>query len=339
MTDLNQIKEELLRHGYEYVDTIGSGSFSSVYLVKSAQYNHFFAAKRVLKQEFNENEIESLISLIHPNIVKLYLTFSEGDHDYMIMEYCLKGTIMQRRKIDHNQFLFYSKQLLEVLEYCHSQKVAHRDIKPENIFLDEYDHVKLGDFGLSGKFLNQEMSTKKCGSLMFCSPEILTDKEFDPFSADIWALGITFFYMTTGHHPYNDRVEDLRDQILNSQIDFSSDNVHPKIQYLIKKMTSKNCLFRPSASQLLKFSLFGSTVKQGMIKKTVSSYPANFSHQLKLSKISPQGFYCADTFSDKENEKDELGGKKKISKIHSIRNCGLYINIYKKNCWHFEKYD
>lgn len=343
MSDIKQIKQELSNHGYEYIDSIGSGSFSNVYLCQSAKYNNLFALKRVSKQELVEHEVDSLISLIHPNIVKLYVTFSIEDYQYLVMEYCRKGTIKQRHKLDYNKFVFYAKQLLEVLDYCHSQKIAHRDIKPENIFLDEYDHIKLGDFGLSCKFTNQELSTRKCGSLMFCSPEILSTPEFDPFAADIWALGITFYYMATGHYPFLDQpVEKLRDSILSSQIDFTQDEVHPKIQYLIKKMTTRNTIFRPSTSQLLKFTIFTQYVP-GKIKKTVSSYPFNLTHQLNQCKAPSQSTNYTDTFSgtddgDADNESVNKG-QKKISKIHSIRNCNLYISAYKKMCPRFVKYD
>ena len=343
MTDIEQVKKELSDHGYEYIDTIGSGSFSTVYLCQSTQYKNYFAVKQVLKQELVDHEIDSLISLIHPNIVKLYLTFSNQEYQFLVMEYCSKGTIKQRQKLNYNEFIFYAKQLLEVLEYCHKQKIAHRDIKPDNIFLDQYNHVKLGDFGLSCKFRNQELSSHKCGSLMFCAPEILSNPEFDPFPADIWSLGITFYYMATGHYPFPDHsLESLRDSIINGVIDFTLDDVHPKIQYLIRKMTSKNTLFRPLADQLLKFPVFSQSVHT-KITKTISSYPFNLIHQIKNAQIWNQSRNISDTFSstdDKDDDKESENKKrKKISKIRSFRNCNCYINEYKKNYQHFVKYD
>lgn len=112
---------------------------------------------------------------------------------------------------------------MEVLEYFHSQNIAHRDIKPENFFLNQYNHIKLEDFGLSSKFQDQQLPNMKCGSLTFFSPEILSNSEFDPFKADILALGISFYFMVTGHFPYENRNnQNLRDMIVNSQIRFNS---------------------------------------------------------------------------------------------------------------------
>lgn len=341
MLEPERTRQELSDHGYELITPIGSGSFSSVFLCQCVKYNHLFAVKRVSKEEFVDHEVDALISLIHPNIVKLYLTFSNDNFQYLVMEYCKNGTIKEMNKLEKNKFIFYAKQLLEVLHYCHSQKIAHRDIKPENIFLDEYDRAKLGDFGLACKFKNQELSNSKCGSLMFAAPEILSTSEFDPFKADIWALGITFYYMATGHYPFSDQhIDTLRDSILSGQVFFTDEDVNPKIQYLIKKMTSKDPMFRPTADQLLKFPLF-SKITTGKITKTVSSYPFNLKNQLKSSPV--QYGKSSDTFSetDEINLEERVGsqGQKRIPRIHSIRNCNFYINAYKKNCLHYVKYD
>lgn len=42
-------------------------------------------------------------------------------------------------------------QVLDGLEYLHSQKIIHRDLKLGNLFLNENMCVKIGDFGLATK--------------------------------------------------------------------------------------------------------------------------------------------------------------------------------------------
>lgn len=347
MTELEQLKQTLSNNGYEYIDLIGSGAFASVYLCKSKQYNHQFAIKQVLKKNLSQHEIDSLISLIHPYIIKLYVTFSDENYQYLVMEYCPKGTIKELDRLEFDQFIFYAKQILEVLEYCHSQNIAHRDIKPENIFLDQYNHIKLADFGLSSKFQDQQLSNMKCGSLTFCSPEILSNSEFDPFKADIWALGISFYFMVTGHFPYENRNnQSLRDMIVNSQISFFNYKVDSQIQYLIRKMTTKNPLFRPSASQLLKFSIFQQT-NTGKINKSISLLsPSNFGFQRRTS------YQAHFTFQDNNNNRNTepqaencvqneavLSNSKKLTSIRSFKSFNFNINSLKHNCQHFVKYD
>ena len=124
-------------------------------------------------------------------------------------------------RLDHKKFIYYSKQILEALSFCHSKKIAHRDIKPDNIFLDKHDRIKLADFGLAKHFDKNIKSTEHCGSVMYCSPEIVKDESFDPFSADIYALGMTFFFMITGKHPFNSSfLENLKRSIIFPKLIF-----------------------------------------------------------------------------------------------------------------------
>lgn len=344
MDEFEQTKQTLSNNGYEYIDFLGSGAFSSVFLCRSKQYNDQFAVKQVAKEKLSHHEVNSLISLIHPYIIKLYVTFSDENHQYLVMEYCPKGTITQLKCLDHEKFVFYSKQLLEVLEYCHSQNIAHRDIKPENIFLDQYDHVKLADFGLSSRFQDQQLSNMKCGSLMFSAPEILSNYEFDPFKADIWALGITFYMMVTGHYPFeNKKKQNLRDLIANNQIEFPSTKIDPQIQYLIRKMTTKNPLFRPTASQLLKFPLYQQQI--GKINKSISLLSSNFGYQRRKSSI-PSTFRSEKKSTDSQSEdfnqpndkQSEEQAKANMKTVRSVRSFNLNVNMLMHN-QRFKKYE
>ncbi len=52
---------------------------------------------------------------------------------------------------DYARMLF--KQILEAINFIHSQHISHRDIKPENfVFENDNDNLKLIDFGLSSTF-------------------------------------------------------------------------------------------------------------------------------------------------------------------------------------------
>lgn len=350
MSNIEEIKQTLLENGYIYMDIIGSGSFSEVYLCQNEKYNHFFAIKRVTKKDkvkVAENEIDALISLIHPSIVKLYQTFTDTNCQYLVMEYCPKGTIKEMKKMNREKFIFYAKQLVEVLKYCHSQKVAHRDIKPDNIFIDMYNHAKLGDFGFADKFNINLLTSEKCGSAMFCSPEIFTNTEFDPFKADIWALGVTFYSMITGHLPFpNCDIDTLKNLITYGQIDFLKDSdVDPQIQFLIMKMTTKNPMFRPSAEQLLKFPIFNDMKGKRMInskslasfsRKSISHLSLHEERKLTFSndsiKLKSENI---ENIENTEQSEIEIPISIKTSKIHSFRS--LNFNLPPRQ--HFIKFD
>lgn len=267
MFDLERTKKILLDHGYEYVDVLGQGSFSSIYLCQRALYNQQFAIKKAIKNEMSDYEYKLMVRLNHQHIIRLYDVFEDDTSQYLVLEYCSSGTIQQKGKLSKDQFVFFARQILEALAYCHSINIAHRDIKPENIFLDQNNHIKLGDFGMAKTFGCDEKSKEKCGSLMFFSPEMIGYQSVCPFKADIWALGITFFYMITGNFPFQSQSrEQLKQLIFLGEIEYDKYDIDPDIKYLINRMTAKNINLRPTASEILQFPMFASgTIKKHLI--------------------------------------------------------------------------
>ena len=106
---------------------------------------------------------------------------------------------------------------------------------------------------------------------MYCSPEMLQRIPFNPFQADIWALGITFFYMATGCFPFPaNSYDELFQMIKIGHIDFLNIEIDPNIKLLIQKMTSKNPKLRPSVDKILKMTIFNQ-IKAKKITKTIAS--------------------------------------------------------------------
>lgn len=255
--EIEEIKPTLNLHGYEYIEFLAKGSFSIVLLCQSLKYNQQFAVKRTSKNRLSKFEYDSLISLDHPNIIKLYDAFEDDKAQYLVMEYCPNGTIRRHIPILYDKFIYYAKQILGALAFCHKNNIAHRDIKADNIFLDQYNQIKLADFGLSRQFNDTKKSNEKCGSLMYLAPEILHYYEVCPFKADIWALGITFYIMTTGKYPFQGKSRaEIKQSILFSELDFSKQKIDPKIQFLISKMTIKSAKSRPTAEKILQLPMF-----------------------------------------------------------------------------------
>lgn len=257
-------KKTLSQNGYEYVQEIGSGAYSSVLLCKNLKYNQLFAVKKVAKHQMSAQEYEALVKLDHPNIIKLFSTFQDEESEYLVMEYCSNGTLSRKGKIDYTTFIFYAKQILEALAYCHSKQIAHRDIKPENILLDQYNYPKLADFGLSKSFSKEVTSTEKCGTLIYCAPETLIQNEISPFKADIWALGITFFVFATGKLPFQYKTrEELIELISVGKLNYTDIKIDQRIRYLINKMIEKNPEQRPTAEKLLNLPIFSIDARRG----------------------------------------------------------------------------
>lgn len=280
--DTEQLIRVLCSHGYEYIETIGSGSSSNVFLCSSEKYHQSFAVKCVINNKLKASEYNALTSLHHPYIINLYEAFEYHNSEFLVMEYCPNNTLKHKRKLKYDEFIYYARQILEALAYCHEHKIAHRDIKPENIFLDYYDRIKLADFGLSKYFEQNITSNEKCGSLMYCSPEVLQKQPFDPFQADIWALGITFYYMATGSFPFPAKnYDELLQMIKLGHLNFANADLDPNIKLLIQKMTSKNPISRPTINDILNMTIFNQ-IKAKRITKTISS--AKFGPRRKFAK-------------------------------------------------------
>lgn len=314
--EIDEIKETLLTHGYEYVKVLGNGPFSTVVLCNCKDTHQQVAVKREFKREISAYESDALNSLNHAHIITLYNSFTDDNYQYLVMEYCPNGTMHDKTNLSYNSFVYYAKQILEAISYCHSNKIAHRDIKPDNIFIDEYNHIKLADFGFAKQFDDDMKSTEKCGSLNFLSPEILQSQEVCPFKADVWALGVTFFYMISGTNPFKGKTrKDLKQSIIYSEIDFSQYNFDTKIKFLLSKMLAKKPKNRPTIENLLSFNIFSSNLQ----KKT--TMPTGFGRRNSYTTGFVTLTFDSNDFSfnsdNKNLQKDPL----------SYKNINFYPNI------------
>jgi len=79
-------------------------------------------------------------------------------------------------KLCEQEAKFYFRQIVAGVEYCHSNLVAHRDLKPENILIDNYNVVKIADFGLSNLMKDGKFMKTDCGSPNYAAPEVIGKK-------------------------------------------------------------------------------------------------------------------------------------------------------------------
>lgn len=264
-----ELENRLRSEGFEPIELIGSGGFGSVYKVTWARYpKQIFAAKlihldenvSVTKKQSYYAEIESLRRLYHPNIIFIYKYFEIGEYLVIILEYCPNGTLKQYIKkngpLNPSSFLIVAKQCLSALYKCHSKGICHLDIKPENIMLNESFNVKLADFGLAIFASKDEKINKVQGSELYFSPERFLPSSFDPKMADVWSLGVTFYYLLFGKMPwiYNSE-SDLIFSIISDGITFDQFDF-PEIKILINQMLDKNPAFRKNCLYLMNSKIF-----------------------------------------------------------------------------------
>ncbi|KAK1171540.1 hypothetical protein AOXY_G6396 [Acipenser oxyrinchus oxyrinchus] len=180
----------------------------------------------VLKNMKREPRIHQMIK--HPNIVQLYETLETENSYYMVMELCLGGDLMDkicdRKKLEEREVRMYTRQIMSAVEHMHRHGIVHRDLKIENFLLDEYNNIKIVDFGLSNtlkpEYLSLELLNTQCGSPAYAAPELLAHKKYGP-KVDVWSIGVSMFAMLTGTLPFTVEpfnIKQLHQKMINGEI-------------------------------------------------------------------------------------------------------------------------
>ncbi|GLD94962.1 hypothetical protein PINS_up003587 [Pythium insidiosum] len=162
---------------------------------------------------FNEINMEKevLNRLRHPNIIRLYHTFQDDHNLYFLLEYVQGGELLDYLVHDGRQIgldeataRFYLADVVNAIEYMHSQQIVHRDLKPENMVVCSSDgHLRLVDFGTAKDLENTALNGPNfVGTPEYMSPETVDNKSVT-FAADLWALGCIAFQLLTGETPFS----------------------------------------------------------------------------------------------------------------------------------------
>ncbi len=151
-------------------------------------------------------EAKILEALRHPNIIRFREVYkTKRGKLCIVMDYAEKGDLNQLLKLGsltEKQVLDFFTQACLAIKHVHDRKVIHRDIKSQNIFVDRFDTVKLGDFGIA-KVLKSTMAQANTliGTPYYLSPEIIDNQPYS-FAADIWSLGILLYELCMRTPPF-----------------------------------------------------------------------------------------------------------------------------------------
>ncbi|KAG9397177.1 Protein kinase domain [Carpediemonas membranifera] len=245
---------ELVLDDFEYLKTVGTGTFGRVRLVKHKVTGRFYAMKILDKKSVVQhrqvqhilNEKFILSSIQHPFIVNLAATFQTTRKLLMVLEYVPGGELFShlrmREKFPLDIVRRYAAEIVLAFEYLHARNIVYRDLKPENLLLDEKGHIKITDFGF-GKIINERTFTM-CGTPEYLAPEIIQSRGHGK-AVDWWALGILIYEMTAGYPPFYDADGDpykTYEQILSQPVQFTSDfdsDTRSLVRHLLQKNKSQ----------------------------------------------------------------------------------------------------
>jgi serine/threonine protein kinase len=187
---------------YHILKKIGNGKFGLVKLGENKKTHQKVAIKIIDKSFLNVVDKNSIITeaevmtyLRHPNVIQLYEVIENEKEICMVMEYAAGGDLhdyvckSKGKKLKENEAKRLFHQIISGVSYCHRHYIVHRDLKAENIFLDEFQNVKIGDWGFSSEFHPGSKMETYCGSLDYAAPEILSGVAYVGPEVDIWSLG------------------------------------------------------------------------------------------------------------------------------------------------------
>ena len=263
-----------IEDNYKIISKLGKGSFGSVFKVQNIKTNEIRALKVIKKtsiiyQDDDHKflkEIEILIKLEHPNIIKIYEYYTDDINFYLITDYISNGElynyVYKSKSLNERQTQYIMQQLLCAVNYLHLNNIAHRDIKLENILVEQEIesngeqllNVKLIDFGTSNyvKTENTNNFTVKVGSPFYMAPEVLNKKYNN--KCDIWSCGVIMFMLLRGHPPFKgENQEELFKSIQNDIINYDEmTEISELARDLMSKMLERNVDLRYSADECLK---------------------------------------------------------------------------------------
>ena len=255
----------LLNDRYRIVKTLGAGGAAEVYLAEDTVSADRVAIKRIsvgagVDAEAVNKEINALIKLDHPGVVKFIEVFEESGAFHLVTEFVEGQTLeelFQGKQISPPVLKPYALQILTALDYIHARGIIHSDLKPANIIIDTTESIRLIDFGIVRSASAEIAADIKQirGTLHYMSPEQAEGSPYD-IRSDLFSFGVILYEALTDRRPFEGDYdmavmyailyeEAVPPEKINSQIS-------AKLSDAILVLLSKNASDRPaSASQVL----------------------------------------------------------------------------------------
>ena len=269
------IKEKTIGN-YQFIKTIGEGTFGKVKLSVHLPTNEYVAIKILEKSKIHdkeelervEKEIKYLKVFNHIHIIQIYEVIETDKNFYIVMEYVSGGElfnyIVDHEKLSEKEASFFLVQIIYGIREIHNKNICHRDIKPENLLLTEKKIIKIIDFGLSNEYVDY-LSTQ-CGSPCYASPEMIRGMKYSGLMVDIWACGIILYAMLCGYLPFDDKDNNiLFRKILQCKLEVPEENeviLSNEAKDLIKRILVKNPLKRITIDEILCHPFLESGLKE-----------------------------------------------------------------------------
>lgn len=261
---------DMLQDRYRIVGPLGAGGFSSVYQARDMRFpqaTKLCAIKEMLISASDpqirkltiksfEREASMLAMLNHPAIPDVSDYFTEGNRSYLVLE-LIRGKDLQnwleetQQVLDQETALSWALQLSDALAYLHSQKpqpIVFRDMKPSNAMLDQFQNIRLIDFGIAKLFEAGNKGTM-IGTEGYSPPEQYRG-EASP-AGDVYAWGATMHHLLTRKDPRLEPPFTFAERPIRT----ANPNISPEFEAIIMRCLAYDPKERYSNAMALKAAL------------------------------------------------------------------------------------
>ncbi|XP_050208235.1 receptor-like protein kinase 7 [Mercurialis annua] len=191
-------------------------------------------AKRGEKSKEFDAEVQTLSSIRHMNVVKLYCSITSEDSSLLVYEYMRNGSLWDRLHTSNKMELDWDTRYeiavgagkgLEYLHHGCDRPVIHRDVKSSNILLDEFLKPRIADFGLA-KIVQANVSKESthviAGTHGYIAPEYAYTYKVNEKS-DVYSFGVVLMELVSGKRPIEPEFGENKDIV-----DWVSSNLKSK---------------------------------------------------------------------------------------------------------------
>ena len=253
--------QALVLGNYVVLDKLGQGGMGMVLRAEHRRMGRQVALK-VLSPAIVESpealrrfqrEVQAAARLHHPNIVLAYDADEEAGTHFLVMEYVpgsdLTSLVRKNGVLSLDNAIHCILEAARGLEYAHGEGIIHRDIKPANLLLDAKGRVKILDMGLarldsaSGPQDELTGTGQIMGTVDYMAPEQAINTKSADARADIYSLGVTFWFLIAGRPMYSG--ETVIEKLMAHQtrgipsLREQNDEVTPGVEAVFRKMVAK----------------------------------------------------------------------------------------------------
>jgi serine/threonine protein kinase len=208
---------------YRLLACLGVGGMGTVFLCEHTIMRRRVAVKVLPAARLEDpaglerfhREARAAAALDHPNIVHAHDVGFDGKIHFLVMEYIdgisMEEAVKKGGPLDIPRAARYVAGAARGLQHAHEAGLVHRDIKPANLLVDRSDTIKILDMGLARFFKDDDdLLTREhdsgtvLGTVDFLAPEQATNSHDVDIRADIYSLGVTFYYLLTRTTPFAD---------------------------------------------------------------------------------------------------------------------------------------